>query len=135
MHQLFTDEEITTLSARIDAELLYLGTPGTGQLKSATPEEVLPVRQRQALETATGEEATSFIAKFKRAARQDICQPEGVLYQQWQKYRDITNKDVLQTFGGVLMSMGLAGNTLQIAVVALAVYVLYIGLTAFCEDK
>jgi hypothetical protein len=89
MPQPFTDEEITRLSAELDAELRTLGTPGTGLLKGGTPAEALPARQREALERATGEEALSFLEKFKRAAREDICEPEGLLYQQWQKYRDL----------------------------------------------
>ena len=44
------------------------------------------------------------------------------------------HKDAIKTCGGVLVGMGLSGNALQLVVVAVTVYVLYLGLEAFCAE-
>ena len=134
MGEVFTDAEIAALSTRLDEQLRELGTPGTGLSRAKTPSGALPEKQRRAIEEATGEEAMSFLRRFKQAARKDLCQEGGVLYAQWTKWRDVTNRDLLKTFGGILVGMGLTGSPLQVAVVAVAVYVLYIGVKAFCEE-
>ena len=132
----FTPEEIERLSGDIDAQLRELGTPGTGLAKSGgRPGRALGERQRQAIERATGEDAVGFLRRFRAAARKDLCEPGGVLYAQWQKWKDVTNRDVLRTFGAVLLAMGLSGGALQVAAVAIAVYVLYIGVQAFCQQE
>jgi hypothetical protein len=130
----FTQDDIARLSAEIDAQLNELGAPGTGLSRSGSPEGALGAKQRKAIEKATGEEAIIFLSRFKQAARKDLCEQDGILYTQWNKWKDITNEDVLKTFGGVLVGMGLSGAPLQIAVVAIAVYVLYLGVKAFCAE-
>ena len=49
------------------------------------------------------------------------------------KWKDLANKDALQTVGGVLVGMGLTGSALQIVAVAVAVYILLLGLDAYCR--
>jgi hypothetical protein len=78
--------------------------------------------------------ATSILARFKAAARKYLCEKGGVLHTQWTKWKDLANKDIVKTFGGILVGMGLSGSALQIAVVAIAVYVLYLGVEAFCRE-
>jgi hypothetical protein len=134
MTEPFTPDDIARLSAEIDRELLALGTPGTGLARGDAPEQALPERQRRALEQATGEEAMSFLRRFKRAAHRDLCEDGGVLYTQWQKWKDVSNKDLLRAIGPVLAAMGLAGGLLQTAAVAVAVYILYLGVQAFCAE-
>ena len=130
----FTPEDIEKLSAAIDAELRELGAPGTALSRGRTAKEALGEKQRRAIEKATGEEATSFLTRFKAAARKDLCEKGGILHTQWAKWKDLANKDIVKTFGGVLVGMGLSGSVLQIAVVAIAVYVLYLGVEAFCRE-
>jgi hypothetical protein len=130
----FTPEELTQLSAAIDRQLQALGTPGTGLAKGGTPAQALPEPQRRALEQATGEAALPFLQRFKQAARQDLCEEGGVLYTQWQKWKDVTNQDLLKVVGAVLVGMGLSGSALQSAAVVVAVYVLYLGVQAFCAE-
>ena len=130
----FTPDDLDQLSAEIDRELLALGTPGTGLARGDTPEQALPEPQRRALEQATGEEAMSFLKRFKRVAHRDLCEEGGVLYTQWQKWKDVSNKDLLRTIGPILAAMGLTGGLLQTAAVAVAVYILYLGIQAFCTE-
>jgi hypothetical protein len=130
----FTLEDVAKLSAEIDAELRELGAPGTGVARGRTAKEALGDKQRRAIEAATGEEATTFLTRFKNAARNDLCEKGGILHTQWSKWKDLANKDIVKTFGGILVGMGLSGSALQIAVVAIAVYVLYLGVEAFCRE-
>jgi hypothetical protein len=118
----------------IDRQLLTLGTPGTGLARGGTPEQALPALQRRALEQATGQDAMTFLQRVKHAAHHDLCEQGGVLYTQWQKWKDLTNHDLLRVIGTVLVGMGLAGGPLQIAAVAIAVYILYLGVQAFCAE-
>jgi hypothetical protein len=99
MTEPFTPDDIARLSAEIDRELLALGTPGTSLARGDTPEQALPETQRRALEQATGEDAMRFLKRFKRAAHRDLCEEGGVLYTQWQKWKDVSNKDLLRTIG------------------------------------
>jgi hypothetical protein len=79
----FTPEDVAKLSAEIDAELRELGAPGTGLLRGRTAKEALGGKQKKAIEKATGEDATSFLARFKNAARRisarrmASCTPNG----------------------------------------------------------
>jgi hypothetical protein len=136
MHQPFTPDEIEDLSAQVDQQLMgVLAKEGTFGLRTTRGADSRPLeKQREAIERATGEDARTFLARFRAAARRDVCEQGGVIYEQWQKWRDVTNRDVLKSFGAVLVGMGLSGSALQIAVVALAVYVLYLGIQAFCAD-
>jgi hypothetical protein len=81
------------------------------------------VRKRQAFSRAS---------KTRRA--RISCEKGGILHTQWSKWKDLANKDIVKTFGGILVGMGLSGSALQIAVVAIAVYVLYLGVEAFCRE-
>jgi hypothetical protein len=130
----FTPEDIVKLSEEIDGQLRELGAPGTGLARGRTPKQALAEKQKRAIEQVTGEEATSFLARFKNAARKDLCEKGGILHTQWTKWKDLANKDIVKTFGGILVGMGLAGSALQVAVVAIAVYVLYLGVEAFCRE-
>jgi hypothetical protein len=106
----FTPEDIARLSGEIDAELRELGAPGSGLARGRTPKQALGEKQKQAIERATGEEATSFLARFKNAARNDLCEKGGILHTQWTKWKDLANKDIVKTFGGILVGMGLPGS-------------------------
>ena len=73
---------------------------------------------------ATGEEAEGFLRKFGRAARRDLCEEGGVLYEQWKKYADLENEKTIAFVGGV---MGLAGQPLTSAAIAVTVIMLHLG--------
>jgi hypothetical protein len=134
MNDLFTPQELEHLSARVDEQLRALGASETGFVRGGKKEQALGEAQRRAIEQATGEDALTFLARFKQAARKDVCESGGILHTQWKKWKDIANKDAIKTFGGILVGMGLSGSALQIAVVAVVVYVLYLGIEAFCEE-
>ena len=127
----FASEQIASLTDEINQQLHDLAFSEGDAMKrgNAFPRAQ---RQRQAIEQATGQDATTFLARFREAARKDLCEQGGMLHEQWKRLRDLVSKDTLNTFGGILIGMGLSGTALQIVAVALTVYVLHLGAEAFC---
>jgi hypothetical protein len=132
------DLEVDALCEQIDQQLQALhlhATEGMQRGEASPPPTALPDPQRRAIETATGAPAAHFWTRFKRAARQDLCHPEGLLYQQWHTWGDLRNKDVVRTFSGVLAGMGIGGQVLPGLIVATAVIVLHLGVNAICDEE
>lgn len=129
----FSEADLETLAETVDRQLQELQRPHAA-LDRKLGEKPLPEPQLRALAEATGEDPKSFLARFRAAARKDICQDGGILHTQWEKYRDIASKDGLKVVGGVLAGMGLTAGPLATAAVAIVVYLLYIGVQAFCDE-
>ncbi len=130
----FSDEVVEQLTTEINQQLRDLAAAGPAIQRSGAAGPRAK-RQREAIEKATGKDAKTFLAQFRAAARKDLCEQGGVLHAQWKKYRDLATKDMLKTFGGILVGLGLAGNTLAVVAVAVSVYVLYLGVEAFCAGE
>ncbi len=136
----FTPDQLASLSLQIDQQLRELHEmPPCAKVKSGEPDkqdipERLPVQWR-AIKEITKEEPRSFWRRFKQAAHSDLCDEGGVLNAQWRRYRDLSSRSVLESFGAVLMAMGFSGNALQILAVALGVIVLHLGLKTICEEE
>lgn len=132
----FSDQELQTLANEIDQQLSELATSTEGDDQKAVKvgKKHLPRKQKAMLEQATDEQAESFLKKFVRLTKQDLCQQGGVLNGQWQKYGDLENESMLKSFGGVLAGMGLTSAPLQTAVIAVSVIVLHLGIKAICEE-
>lgn len=90
--------------------------------------------QKAAIVTATGEEAEGFLRKFARASRRDLCEEGGVLYEQWKKYADLENEKTIAFVGGVMGTMGVAGQPLTSAAIAVTVIMLHLGVKTMCEE-
>jgi hypothetical protein len=92
------------------------------------------VKEQETIESLTKEPMDSFMVKFGRAAKVDICDEDGMLHQQWKKWGDLKNKEALERLGAVLVAMGFAGNVVlsQLAMVVVVV-IAHIGLKAFCR--
>ena len=135
MTEVFTPGQITALSAEIDAQLRELGTAYSfAQTRGGEQPKDLPNKQRRAIEDTTRQDAPSFMKRFLQAARKDLCEEGGVLYQQWKKWGDLSNEKVLQNFGAILVAMGFTGNAVHVLAVALAVLVLHLGAKTICEE-
>lgn len=135
----FTPDQLASLSLQIDQQLAelrnaseYAKSKGDEPGKQDIPER-LPA-QWQVIASVTKEEPRSFWRKFKQAARRDLCEEGGVLHAQWQRYRDLSSKSVLESFGAILAAMGYSGNALQVLGVALVVIVLHLNCTVICEE-
>ena len=145
----FSPETVQSLAAQIDAQVSSLSaTSGTsvqrglksfGPLNSETTDiefsAPFPLAEQVAeIERITQEKPTSFLKKFRQAAKQDICEEGGVLNAQWQRWQDLASTDVVKNFGPYLVAMGFVGGPLESLVVAVGVIVIHIGLKAFCEE-
>jgi hypothetical protein len=136
MSEIFSATEIEELPAEIDRQLQELRQPGVAVYRSGDelePQGALS-KQKDAIELLTKEPMPSFLAKFGRAAKSDICDKDGMLHQQWEKWGDLNNKDALERLGAVLVAMGFSGNVVSPVAVAAIVVLVHIGLKAFCED-
>ena len=119
------------LSAQRGRDLFQPPTTETTAIEFSAPPPL--VEQAAEIERITQEKPMRFLKKFRKAAKQDICEEGGVLNAQWQKWKDLASADVVQSFGPVLVAMGFSGVLLESLVVALGVIVIHIGLKAFCE--
>ncbi len=131
---MFSDQEIADLAAEIDAQLLALRSPDAATYTKSVDPQVALVKQNEAIATATKEPAKSFLQKFWKAAKADLCEEDGVLYKQWKKWGDLDNKEAMDKFKVVLTGLGLSGNLLSSVLVAVMVIVLHIGVRAFCDE-
>jgi hypothetical protein len=135
MSDLFTPEEIERLTGEVNEQLRVLAVEEPAFQRGKGAARPRAERQRKVIEQATGQDAATFLARFRQAARKDLCEKGGVLNKQWTKYRDLPSKSMLNTFGGILVGLGISGGALHIAVVAIAAYVLYLGVQAFCAGE
>jgi len=136
----FTPEEMTVLSAQMDEQLhelrdLEKSQFGSSKSVSQPPEEKeqLLEKQRQQIADNTQESPDSFLHKYGNRAKNVLCQESSELNQQWQKWGDLRNEDVLEKLGSVLLIMGYSGVALHILTVAISVYVIRVGLNVFCN--
>jgi hypothetical protein len=134
--EIFSETEIVELSAEIDRQLQELRQAATAVHKSG--DELEPggalSKQKEAIESLTKEPMPTFLVRFGRAAKADICDKDGMLHKQWEKWGDLNNKDALERLGGVLVAMGFSGNVVSPLAVAAIVVIVHVGLKAFCED-
>lgn len=130
----FDDHQIAELAEEIDRQLDWVRSGGRLWVSKGSGDTDHLSAQRRAIAAASGEDPTTFLARFKRAAHRDLCEPGGLLHEQWRQWRDLTSKQMVKSFGGVLAGMGIAGAPLQTLTVALAVIVLHIGVRAVCEE-
>jgi len=137
MSNLFPEPELVELSTEIEMqlrevhELESIAIQKTGEPPST---EVVLAKQNQAIADLTKESPKSFLAKFGRAAKADLCDESGLLHKQWLKWGDLDNKDAVERLGAVLVTMGMSGGVVRSLVVAVVVIVVHIGIKAFCED-
>ncbi len=137
MESIFSDEELQRLSDEIDQQLSELQKQSVDSIYKSdrTTRKTIPSKQKEDLEQITNEKTDSFLKKFAQVAKKDLCEKDGVLFQQWKKYGDLNNKDMLKTFGGALVAMGITATLLQTAVVAVSVIILHLGIKTICEEN
>ena len=122
--KLLTNAELDRLADQVDQELKELtADPTLGFQKSSSGKTipVVPEKQRVTIEKATGESADSFWQKYKQAARKDLCHKDGLLYQQWHKWRDLPSKDAVKVSLGLVAGLGISGAALPVVSVAASV--------------
>jgi len=131
---MFSDKEIADLAAEIDAQLLELRSPNVANFSKSVDPRLELVKQNEAIERATGEPADTFLKKFWRASKRDLCEEGGLLNSQWKKWGDLDNKDLLTAFGTFFPFLGLEGSVAATVAIPVAVTILHLGVKTFCEE-
>jgi hypothetical protein len=136
MATIFSDPEVQALATAIDQELAGIEqTRSSFAVQRSLEQPDAPLaKQASEIERITQEQPVTFLKKFRKAAKTDLCDEGGVLNAQWQQWKDLASGDVVKNFGPVLVAMGFTGVLLETLVVAVGVIVIHIGLKAFCEE-
>jgi hypothetical protein len=132
------EAEIQRLSLEMEAQLLAVREFEAVAVKKGLGEGEL-ARKRMALqhqwaelEAQTQEPTDSFLQRFGRVTRRDICEEGGLLNQQWKKYQDLSSSSTVQVVAGALAGLGVVN--VPMAVVPVAVILAHLGLRTFCEE-
>jgi hypothetical protein len=138
MDVVFSPEVLAELTAAVDRELAAVQSQEVAVSRSPM-EEVLALRSQLAMQTAaiaqvTQEPADSFLRKFARVAKRDVCEEGGLLNKQWEQYQDLSRADTLAVVGGALGLLGLANPVVTAIAVPVTVIILHLGLRTFCEE-
>lgn len=135
MNAIFSESESIELAAEVEAQLRELQNI-RADLKNVEPEDrdAALAKQNNTIAELTKESPQSFLVRFGKSAKGDLCDDEGMLHKQWKKWGDLNNKDALERLGGVLVAMGFSGRELRSLTVMVVVIVVHIGIKAFCED-
>jgi hypothetical protein len=159
MSGIFTATEIEVLSAEIDRQLQELKESrrmeiinhsldqfkgGYREKESFQDKESFRrdetntqelIKQKESIELVTKEPMESFLAKFGQAAKSDLCDKDGLLHKQWEKYGDLSIKDALEVVGKILIQqMSFTTDNVSKLVVPIIVVILHFKLKAFCKD-
>lgn len=140
--QMLSETELDDLALQVDEELkaLYAETGGFGPDIRGIKGQKLPQapKQQAAIAQAAGEPFEGFWQKFLRHARQDLCQPGGLMHEQWKKWQDVDSKTAIKSIHGILLGMGIAAHSVALMLVPVAVFLLNVlikvGIEAVCED-
>jgi hypothetical protein len=138
MDVVFSPEVLAELTAAVDRQLREIQTQPIGPDRSGM-DEVQALRSQLAMQTAaiaqvTQEPADSFLRKFARVAKRDVCDEGGLLNKQWEQYQDLSRADTLAVVGGALGLLGLANPVVTAIAVPVTVIILHLGLRTFCEE-
>ena len=138
-----SDTELDALVLQVDAQLNDLQSQPASEVevRGVAPGEQtrLPAapNQQAVIEKASGEPFESFWESYKRHARRDLCLPDGLLYKQWKKWRDLQSKDAVKMSLAALAGMGVSTANIPALAVPATVFLLNvvakIGIEAICE--
>lgn len=134
MISVFTNEEIEAMSAEIDKQRDEISINESGAVKGIRKTKPLPAKQAKAIRDNAQEEPESFLKRFCHAAKNDLCNKDGMLYKQWKRFGDLGNKDVVDKFGLLLAAMGFSGGILRTLTIATSVIFLHLTIKTFCEE-
>jgi hypothetical protein len=126
---------LADLAAKIDHQLKEVAADAGPRMRgSHAGDRHMLGKQRRAISRATGEGADGFIARFRRAAWNDLCETGGHLHSLRSRWLDPKKPEVVRSICALLAGMGVSGNLVPVLVVPLLVIILHIGVTAFCQS-
>jgi hypothetical protein len=105
----FSDQQLDALAQEIDRQVSALDSAESLPYTHKGQTELdRYFDQLQTLEQQTGEPPAAFLRRFRQAAKQDLCVKGGMLYEQWERWKDLSSKDAAKWFGGILAGMGIS---------------------------
>lgn len=141
----FSDAQITQWADEVSDELnavsehpaLSFGSKGLAE-ESVVP--LVPETLRGRIESAVGEQAERLWPRIQVQLHKDLCVQGGYLYGEWQKYQDLSTKDVVQWTITFLSVVGISvGASAGAIVVPIAVWIMHvllnIGIKTICDEN
>jgi hypothetical protein len=133
---IFSEAELEQLSAQVDEQLRLLKRSSGAVTKSSIPEdlEITMAKQMEAIAQATQSPPKTVLQKIYKVLRKDLCEENGELNKLWKSF-SLGNKDLLKSLERILLvEFGWSDHKLALVMVAVAVYVLHLGVRTFCEE-
>jgi hypothetical protein len=132
---LFSEAELTQLSAEIDMQLRSLRQSDDAVAKSGTPKELETIlaKQMEVIAQSTKEPPRTVLQKIYPFLKRQLCEEGGELNEQWKTYGSLNNKDLLKQLEGGLIALGLTDQLPKVMVV-IAVIILRLGVRFICEE-
>jgi hypothetical protein len=128
------DEQLRELSQHKSREEYAPGMKkGETQKFGVCKEDDLPHKQRKAIEDNTKKEAPSFLQEFADKAKEIICDAESDLRKEYDLLGEVDKVTLLERLAALFAVMGFSGIALQVLTVAVAVYIIHIGLKPFAD--
>jgi hypothetical protein len=138
MADIFTPDILVELEQEVNRQLAELGSQpmvtGKGGMDEVRELRSQLAMQELAIVEAAGEPSDSFLRKFARVARRDVCEEGGLLNKQWEEFQDLSRADTLAVVGGALGLMGIANPVVTAIAVPVSVILVHLGLRTFCEE-
>jgi hypothetical protein len=138
MDSVFTPDVLVELEQEVNRQLAELGSQpmvtGKGGMDEVRELRSQLAMQELAIKEATQESADSFLRKFARVAKRDVCEEGGLLNKQWEEFQDLSRPETLTVVGGALGLMGIANPVVTAIAVPVSVILVHLGLRTFCEE-
>jgi hypothetical protein len=138
MDSVFTPDVLVELEQEVNRQLAELGSQpmvtGKGGMDEVRELRLQLAMQELAIKEATQESADSFLRKFARVAKRDVCEEGGLLNKQWEEFQDLSRPETLTVVGGALGLMGIANPVVTAIAVPVSVILVHLGLRTFCEE-
>jgi hypothetical protein len=137
-----TDAELDQLATQVDEQLMALQRAPGSSLRGVdgAPPDGLPdaPEQRKLIEQQTAQGFPTFWQRYRSHLRADLCKPGGLLYEQWQKYKDVESKSAVRVSYAWLAAMGIPMASIAPVAVAISVFLLNVlvkvGIEAICDE-
>jgi len=130
-----TASELAQLSTQVEEQLRELNSASVLTRASfsepKSPPTDLPPKQRQAIEQHSDESAEHFLHKLSNQAKDILCSADSDLQKEYEIFGNLKKDELLEKLAGLLAVMGFSTGALQMLSVAVAVYILHIGLKTF----
>lgn len=131
--EVLTEREVAVFSTEIERQLREIGRQGVGTRGAAGGPSGVPELQSREVERVTGQPFRVFFARFRTAARKDLCKEGGMLHERWRQLRDASSVEHMKSLALVLSTLGLIDW--KALVVPVVVIVTHLGVETICQES